>query len=157
MKWIITICAFLFLSACEKDTLKIQLLTAKINGDSISFIGNAQKYSDLKNGNLIGYNYHIFNLKSPNIYIEAYDSLLQLTEFDFQYLNAKYADIDSLGNSTSYDAVDGFLNITEVNDGVIYGNFKFTFINTLNNLDTLNVTDGYLEISLEYYNRAWNK
>ena len=147
----------IFLFACNKDDPKIQILTANINGDSISFVGNAQKYSDLKNGVLFGYNYHIYNLETPNIYIEAYDSSLQANEFSFQNLSAKYAHFDSDGNSKSYDAIDGSLNIINENDGVIYGNFYFTFLNVRDKFDTLNVKDGYFEISLEEYNREWNE
>lgn len=154
MKWIFFISVLVFLSSCEKDEKKTKILSAKVNGKEIHFIGNAYRYTDLKNDKPYGYNYHLFNLETPNIYVEAYDSTFARSYFDFTNLKAKYAYTDSLGNSKSYDAVNGELSILKEENGKLFGNFNFTFLNILDNTDTIFVSDGHFEISLEKYDRV---
>ena len=154
MKWILFISILVFLSSCEKDEKKTKILSAKVNGKEMKFIGNAHRYKDLKNDKPYGFDYHLFNLETPNIYIEAYDSTLVRTHFDFGNLTAKYAYTDSKGKAQSYNAVNGELSILKEASGILFGNFDFTFLNILDNTDTIFVSDGYFEISLEKYDRV---
>jgi hypothetical protein len=155
MKWIAIISVLFFLTSCEKDEEKTKILSANVNGKEIQFIGNAYRYNDLRNDKAFGYNYHLFNLQTPNIYIEAYDSSFVKTQFDFSNLKAKYAYNDSKGNSKSYDAINGDMSITKEENGVLFGNFRFIFINILDVTDTITVRDGYFEITLQKHDRVW--
>ena len=154
MKWILFISILVFLNSCEKDEKKTKILSAKVNGKDMHFIGNAHRYKELKNDTPCAYDYHLFNLESPNIYIEAYDSTFVRTHFDFANLKAKYAFTDSLRNSKSYDAIQGELSNLKEANGILFGDFNFTFLNILDNTDTIFLSDGHFEISLENYNRV---
>jgi len=156
MKWITITLIFVLLVSCEKDEDKTQILMANVDGKEMHFIGNAYCYNDIRNDEAFGYNYHFFNLETPNIYIEAYDSSFVRTRFDFQNLKAKYAYKDSLGNLKSYDAINGELSILKEENGIILGNFRFIFTNILNSSDTIKLTDGYFEITLEKHDRIWH-
>lgn len=155
MKWIVIILIFVFLTSCEKNEEKTKILSANVNGKEMHFTGNAYRYTDLRNDKAFGYNYHLFNLETPNIYFEAYDSSFVRTHFDFSNLKAKYACNDSLGNSKSYDAINGELSITKEENGILFGKFMFVFTNILDPTDTITVSDGYFEITLEKHDRVW--
>lgn len=155
MKWIVIILIFVFLTSCEKNEEKTKILSANVNGKEMRFTGNAYRYTDLRNDKAFGYNYHLFNLETPNIYFEAYDSSFVRTHFDFSNLKAKYACNDSLGNSKSYDAINGELLITKEENGILFGKFMFVFTNILDPTDTITASDGYFEITLEKHDRVW--
>ncbi|MDA3817433.1 MAG: hypothetical protein PF486_08650 [Prolixibacteraceae bacterium] len=149
---------FLFvfvLLSCEKDENKIAILNAKVNNEYTEFIGKAYRYTDLRDDVSFGYNYHIFNLETPIIYIEIYDSTFVRNEFDFVDLKATYACFDSLGNSNSYDAIDGEFSFDKEEKKVIYGSFSFTLINIRDDSDTLIIKDGSFELSLIEQDRVW--
>lgn len=156
MKWISLLSLLFFLVSCEKEETKTKILSASVNGNNVTFTGgSAYRYTNYKDGSAFRYDYHIFNLESPNIYIEADDSVQSKTHFDMQNLTAKYSSLDGNGDAKSYNATDGELNITKETEGILYGNFTFTFINILDNSDTIFVRNGYFEISLEEYDRIW--
>ena len=147
----------IFFTSCKKEKEEIRLFSAIIDNDSISLLGNAQRYIDEKSGNIFGYNYHIFNLESPSLYIEAYDSSLVKNEFYYPLVKAKYAFTDSSTySSINYRSKDGYLKITKEHDGVLFGIFNFEMINVLDETDTISITNGYFEITLEEYKRYWN-
>ncbi len=156
MKWISLLSLLVFLISCEKEETKTKILSASVNGDNVAFAGgSAYRYTNYKDDAIFKYDYHIFNLESPGIYIEADDSLQSKTQFDMPDLSAKYSCLDKNGNAKSYNAIDGELNITKEVKGILYGNFSFTFINILDGSDTVFVRNGYFEITLEENDRIW--
>jgi hypothetical protein len=153
-KWVLLIAVALLFSSCYNDEEeKVQILSAKVNGEEMQYIGNLYRYSDIKNHETVGFTYHLFSNETPNIFIEARDSSFVRAHFDFSSLKASYSYNDSLGNSKLYDAIDGELSITKEKDEILYGNFSFTFVNTRDRADTIRMSDGYYEVTMEKSNR----
>lgn len=155
MKYLIFIIILASLFSCEKEKSKIKILSAFVEGDSVNFIGNAQRYTDLKDGKAFGLNYHIFNLESPALYIEVYDSSFVDDDFNFPRVKAKYSFMDSLGKAVNYNSINGRLKITNENNGILFGVFNFKLTNILDDTDTLQIDKGYFEITLDESDRVW--
>lgn len=155
MKNLIFFLCLVVLLSCEKDEDKIAIFNATVNSENIEFVGKAYRYTDLRDDIPFGYNYHLFNLKTPIIHIEIYDSSFVRTEFDFVDLKAIYACFDSLGKSKSYEAIDGEFTFDKEEKRMLYGSFSFTLINVRDVLDTLIIKDGHFEASLIEYERVW--
>lgn len=152
-KWVLLISAFVLFASCDKEEEKSQILSAKVNGEEMQFIGNLYRYSDIKNHETIGFTYHLFSSETPLIFIEAFDSSFVRTHFDISSLKARYTCNDSLGNSKLYDAIDGELSITKEKDEILYGDFSFTLVNTRDRADTIRISDGYYEVTVVKSNR----
>lgn len=155
MKYLIFSILLISFISCEEEKNNRSILSANVDSNSISFVGHAYRYSDIKNGIVFGLNYHIFNLESPVLYIEAYDSTLHESEFIYPLVTAKYSQSDSVGKSLNYNSINGSLKITNENDGVLFGTFSFTLINIYDETDTLQIDNGYFEITLEENDRIW--
>lgn len=141
--------------SCEKEKSKLTELSVFVEGDSLNFICNGYRYTDMKDEIPFGFNYHIFNLDSPSLYIEAYDSSFVRDEFYYPKVTAKYAFIDSSGIAVNYHSVEGRLKITKEKKGVLYGTFNFKLTNNKNETDTLEIDKGYFELTLNEVNRVW--
>lgn len=155
MKYLMFILILISLISCEKEKSKIRILYAFVEGDSVNFIGNAQRYTDLRQGAAFGLDYHIFNLESPALYIEAYDSSFVNDNFYYPKVKAKYSFMNSLGKAVNYNSIDGKLKITDEKNGVLYGMFNFKLTNILDESDTLEIDKGYFEITLDESDRVW--
>lgn len=155
MKWTVIILICLVLASCEREEEKITKLSAKINGKTINFIGSAYRYNDLRNDKAFGYNYHLFNLETPKIYIEAYDSSFVKKKIFYPEVTAKYGCNDLFGNYKSYNAINGEMSIMKEEKGILFGNFSFTFVNKFDIADTIIATDGYFEMTLQKHDRVW--
>lgn len=155
MKWLTFFITSILIFSCEKEQEKISILTATVAGEKISFIGNAHRYKDIRNDEPFGYDYHIFNLESPKLYIEVYDSSFSKHEFEFPDIDVKYVYNATNGAAKTYYGNSGNFKIIKEKEGVLFGEFKFILINKLDNTDTIHIDDGYYEITLEKNDRVW--
>lgn len=156
MKWTIIIFVMIISFACNKEEIKISRLTATVEGKEINFIGNAHRYKDIKNNIPTDYNYHIFNLETPKLYIEIIDSSFVKQRFEFPDFNAKY--VFSIENNIlkNYTAINGNVNFLKEEKGVLIGEFHFSCVNTLDDTDTIHIEDGFFEITLKKNDRLWD-
>ena len=149
--------AFLILSfvSCEKEKEKIRILSACVGGDSLTFSCYAQRYRDVRNDTAFGFNYHIFNLESPMIYLEAYDSSFVEDYFVYPKVKAKYSFTNPFGKSVNYNSINGSLKLTNEKNGILFGVFDFNLVNIVDITDTLKIEKGHFEITLDENDRIW--
>lgn len=141
--------------SCDKEKEKISILSADVEGESINLAGNAARYRDLKDEVPFGFGYYIWNLESPALFIEAYDSSYIENDFIYPVVKAKYSFMDSANRSWNFTSIGGSLKITNERNGVLFGTFNFIFTNNLDETDTLKIDKGHFEITLDEYDRFW--
>jgi len=156
MKWLIFFITSMLIFSCDKEQEKISILNAIVAGEKISFTGNAHRYKDIRNDKPVGYDFHIFNLESPKLYIKVYDSSFSRHEFEFPDVEVKYVYNATNGAPKTYYGYSGILKITKEQEGVIFGEFKFILINKFDSTDTIYIDNGYYEITLEKNDRLWD-
>jgi hypothetical protein len=154
-KFIYLVIPLLFAVSCDKESVKNQLLEAKIDGQIYSFTGSAVKYTDYVNSQKTAYDYQVFNHDRHSFLIEAYDETFTKVIFPFPGFSAQYFIQLEGGQSKTYQAVSGQFRILGQEQGNLRGEFNFKAKNILNPSDSVMVTEGYFDIWLEKSDRTF--
>jgi len=144
------------LASCEVEENHVRIFYFRIDGETVFLKGRAQLYTNYDVDTPFSTDYYIYNLETPQLHINTgLDSTMAAEYFDFPRVAAKYSFTDSLNRAWNYTSVEGNLEITDVSEGVLFGDFEFVLINNRVETDTIRLTDGHFEISLENLQRVW--
>ncbi|MEZ5072100.1 MAG: hypothetical protein R2751_14370 [Bacteroidales bacterium] len=148
---------FLGISACEKELPRVSEMHMNVGDEEVHLQGRIQKYRSIRNDEVIGVDYYLYNQESTTLRI-----LTQAFDFVNEYNlptdgEATYSFIDSLGDAQTYRAIGGQLRVRGETNRIVIGEFELVLTHARNTLDTLVISEGNFEITLDGDQLYWER
>jgi hypothetical protein len=143
--------------SCTEEAPRSKFLEYNIGSKIYSYDGAAFRYSDFKENEKQGFDWHFYNHGQTSIYIQVYDSTFIENVFNFPAFEALLTVELPDGNSKTYKAVAGQFRITGQEMWDVLGDFHFKVKNIADPVDSLMITEGFYRIFLEDHNRYFSK
>ncbi len=149
----ILIITIVFILSCDEKDIVIETMGYSAKNGNFGLQGRFQIYTDIIGDESVGVDYRLSSKYDSSIYIQAYDSTLNQTNFEFPNFQAKYSYTNSDNVVNNYRAISGVFIISRIEGGIGLGTFSFRALNILDINDTISITNGYFEITVEKYKR----